>query len=170
MEPEFLKPIEALNRLFDLARVRIKHPMKRILILLLLFLALSVSIAIAQEPSASPTPAAQQPATQKSEDEDVVGITTNLVQVDSVVTDKNGKIVSDLKPEDVQIFEDGRQQKITQFSYNLSEPEKTASPEKQPTPTDKNAPPLPPTRLRPEDVRRTIALVIDDLGLSWESM
>ena len=144
--------------------------MKRILILLPLFFAQCVSIAIAQQPSPSPTPAAQQSATQKSEDEDVVRITTNLVQVDAVVTDKNGKIVTDLKPEDIQIFEDGRQQKITHFSYNLSEPEKTASPEKKPTPTDKNAPPLPPARLRPEDVRRTIALVIDDLGLSWESM
>jgi hypothetical protein len=34
---------------------------------------------------------------------------------------------------------------------------------------DKNAPPLPPTKLHPEDVRRTIALVIDDLGLSFRS-
>src|SRR5205807_4155279 len=35
--------------------------------------------------------------------------------------------------------------------------------------TDKNVPPVPPNRLRPEDIRRTIALVVDDLGLSFES-
>src|SRR5918912_27660 len=29
--------------------------------------------------------------------------------------------------------------------------------------------PVPPVRLRPEQVRRTIALVVDDLGLSFES-
>jgi VWFA-related protein len=143
--------------------------MKRILISLLLFLALGVSIALAQQPSASPTQPAQQQTTQKPEEEDVVRISTNLVQVDAVVTDKNGKIVTDLKPEELQIFEDGRQQKITHFSYNVIEPEKTASPEKKPTPADKTAPPPPSTRLRPEDVRRTIALVVDDLGLSWES-
>src|SRR5205085_1724138 len=30
--------------------------------------------------------------------------------------------------------------------------------------------PVPPVRLRPEEVRRTFALVVDDLGLSFESM
>src|SRR5438309_6088526 len=142
--------------------------MKRILILLPLFFALSVSLAIAQQPSASPTPAARQPTTQKPEDEDVVRITTNLVQVDAVVTDKNGKIVTDLKPEDVQIFEDGRQQKITHFSYNVAETPVAERPAK-PATVDKNAPPVPPTRLKPEDIRRTIAIVVDDLGLSFES-
>src|SRR5207248_3296142 len=41
-----------------------------------------------------------------------------------------------------------------------------------PTPRDKHAPPaapVPPRQLRPEQVRRTIALVVDDLGLSFES-
>lgn len=137
---------------------------------MLIFLALSVSIGLAQQPTASPTPLPQPQKVQKPDEEDVVRITTNLVQVDAVVTDKNGKIVTDLKPEEVQIFEDGRQEKITNFSYNVIESEKTAtSPEKKPAPADKNTPPLPATRLRPEDVRRTIALVVDDLGLSWES-
>ncbi len=142
--------------------------MRRISISFLLFLASCVSVSLAQQPTASPTPTTQEKP-QKSEDEDVVRITTNLVQVDAVVTDKNGKIVTDLKPEEVQIFEDGRQQKITNFSYNVTGPEKTATPEKKPTPVDKNTPPVPATHLRAEDVRRTIALVVDDLGLSWES-
>ena len=43
-------------------------------------------------------------------------ITTNLVQVDAVVTDKNGKIVTDLKPEEIEILEDGRKQKIAFLS------------------------------------------------------
>ena len=34
--------------------------------------------------------------------------------------------------------------------------------------TDKNAPAVP-TRLKPEDIRRTMAIVVDDLGLSFES-
>src|SRR6201999_861396 len=36
-------------------------------------------------------------------------------------------------------------------------------------PADKNAPPAPPVRLRPDQVQRTMALVVDDLGLSFES-
>jgi VWFA-related protein len=76
--------------------------------------------------------------------------------------------VTDLKPEEVEIYEDGRKQKITHFSFNATtteQPEKDA----KPVVADKNAPPVPPSRLRPEDVRRTIALVVDDLGLSFES-
>jgi VWFA-related protein len=143
--------------------------MLRNLISLLLFLGLFTAYAVAQQPSASPTPAPQEPEIQKPDESDVVRITTNLVQVDAVITDKNGKIVTDLKPEELQIFEDGRQQKITHFSYNLTEPDKTAPAEKKATAEDKNTPALPPRRLRPEDVRRTIALVVDDLGLSFES-
>lgn len=111
----------------------------------------------------------QRPTTQTPpESDEVVRITTNLVQVDAVVTDKNGKVVTDLKPEEVEMLEDGRKQKITHFSYNVAEgpaPEATA----KPIGVDKNAPPVPPTRLKPEDIRRTIAIVVDDLGLSFES-
>jgi VWFA-related protein len=39
----------------------------------------------------------------------------------------------------------------------------------KPTAADKNAPIAPPSKLRTEDIRRTIALVVDDLGLSFES-
>ena len=132
------------------------------------------SSALPQQPT--PTPfktnptTVQQPAStsRQPESEDVVRITTNLVQVDAVVTDKNGRLVTDLKPEEVQIYEDGRQQKITHFSYNVTETPAAERPA-QPVIADKNAPPVPPTRLKSEDIRRTIAIVVDDLGLSFES-
>ena len=44
------------------------------------------------------------------EPQDVVRISTNLVQVDAVVT-KDGKQVTDLKLEDFEIREDGRVRK-----------------------------------------------------------
>ena len=116
----------------------------------------------------TPPPPVPQATPQKVEDADVVKITTNLVQVDAVVTDKDGKIVTDLKPEEVEIPEDGRKQKITHFLYNSTEPPAPPNSARS-RPVDKNAPPVPPSKLRPEDVRRTIAVVIDDLGLSWES-
>ena len=110
-----------------------------------------------------PPPNAQQ--TPPASDEDVVRITTNLVQVDSVITDSKGKPVTDLKPDEVQILEDGKPQQITNFSYiALEAPVVTKAPK-----PDKNAAPAPPVRVRPDQVRRTIALVVDDLGLSFES-
>jgi VWFA-related protein len=112
------------------------------------------------------SPAAPQEQTLPS-DEDVVKITTNLVQVDAVITDKKGMPVTDLRADEVQIFEDGHQQKVTHFSFVA--PEVPLAPPLVAAAPDKNAPPLPPSKLHPEDVRRTIALVVDDLGLSFES-
>lgn len=122
-------------------------------------------------PAASPAPR-QQPTTQATppaevDDEEVVRITTNLVQLDAVVLDKHGKQVVDLKPEDFQILEDGKPQKITNFSYVATETTgATTAATTAAAKPDKNAPPVPPRRLRPEQVRRTVALVIDDLSLS----
>jgi VWFA-related protein len=121
--------------------------------------------ALAQQPTPqSPVPRPTQ--TQAPSQDEVVRITTNLVQVDPVITDKNGKQVTDLRPDEVQIFEDGKAQQITNFSYvslHSSGPAVTAQP------VNKNLPPIPPVPLKPEQVRRTIALVVDDLGLSFDS-
>jgi VWFA-related protein len=142
--------------------------MKRRLGLLFLLAVLGPNL-LGQQRVTPPAPPVPQSTQQKPDDADVVKITTNLVQVDAVVTDKNGKLVTDLRPEEVEILEDDRKQKISHFSYNTTvtagQPERTAND----TPVDKNAPPIPPSKLKPEDVRRTIAVVVDDLGLSFES-
>src|SRR5918997_5957974 len=132
-----------------------------------LILMLILSLFISSLGQTSPTRSTQQSG---PEDDEVVRITTNLVQVDAVVTDKSGKLVTDLRPEEVEIYEDGRLQTITNFSY-ISTESGTAQPVavKKGAPVDKLAPPAPPVRLRPEQVRRTIALVVDDLSLSFES-
>jgi VWFA-related protein len=149
--------------------------MNRRLPLVLLIVLQLLAGANGQQPQPSPTPApspSPAPATQQQlptpESDDVVRITTNLVQVDAVVIDKNGKVVTDLKPEEIEILEDGRSQKVTHFSYVVTD----SPPAEAKPPVDKNAPPPPvaPSRLKPEDVRRTIALVVDDLGLSFESV
>jgi hypothetical protein len=55
---------------------------------------------------------AQQAARQtpRRDDDDVVRITANLVQMDAVVVDQDGKGVTDLKPDEVRIFENDRAQ------------------------------------------------------------
>ena len=110
---------------------------------------------------------AQTPSPTKSPaDSDVVKISTNLIQIDVSVTDKNGKAVSDLKPEEIEIYENGQKQKITNFSFISST---RAAPPDKPQTKDPAGIPIPPTKLDRDQIRRTIALVIDDLSLSFES-
>ncbi|MBX7173884.1 MAG: VWA domain-containing protein, partial [Pyrinomonadaceae bacterium] len=90
-------------------------------------------------------------------------------QVDVVVTDKKGKIVTDLKPEDFEIFENNQKQDITNFSFIANAPEVKPSPTPKPNKNDVTAP-IPPATLKPEQIHRTIAIVVDDLGLSFESI
>jgi VWFA-related protein len=105
-----------------------------------------------------------------------IRITVNLVQVDAVVTDARNRQVTDLKASDFEIRQDGKPQKITHFSYISTLPAPAATPVTPPiarTPQPKNSPAPPPTpvrALRPGQVRRTVAMVVDDLGLSFESM
>lgn len=134
---------------------------KFVLSAVFVFLFLSTT-AFAQQPSLTP------PAT---DDEDVVKISTTLIQVDVSVTDKNGKQVTDVKPEDFEIFENGSRQEITNFSYvsvmprTNAEAAQTQARTKSEKERIKLLPPVP-TKLKPNEVRRTIALVVDDLGIA----
>lgn len=75
--------------------------------------------------SPTPTPqatvapkAAQQKSTggEEVDEDDVVRIETQLISVPAVVTDKTGRPLTGLSAADFQIFEDGRPQKIANFS------------------------------------------------------
>ena len=139
------------------------------------FIALLIIPAFSQQPPTSDKQqlVKEQQATEtqnKASQDEVVKLGVTLVQVDAVVTDKKGRYVRDLKPEDFEIYEDGRKQRITNFSYILTQPDVKPAVE-QSTLTNKNPAPLivPPVILRPEQIRRTVALVVDDLSLSFES-
>ncbi len=126
-------------------------------------------------PSTAPTAPVRDP--NSDSDTDVVQITTNLVQVDATVTDKDGKYVTGLKAEDFEITENGRSQPITNFSYISTTPAPTPSPSNSPTPKPaKDASKSPPIKigrvgpLRPEQIRRAIALVVDDMRMSTEGI
>ncbi|HKB66676.1 MAG TPA: VWA domain-containing protein [Pyrinomonadaceae bacterium] len=138
------------------------------------FLAAALNCAIVGSLLAqTPPPRAKSPnlptsPSSPTEDE-VVRITTELVQIDAVVTDKDGNPVTDLQAEDFEILEDKKPQQITAFSYVSTDNKAISSPAEPPPLLVKNAPPLPLDPLRPEQVRRTIVFVIDDLGLSFPS-
>ncbi len=133
--------------------------MKRIaLIPLILFIGTAFAIPelAAQQPTPSPTPL---------DDREVVKISTTLIQIDVSVTDRKGNIVRDLRPDEIEIYENGKKQDASTFSFvsSIRERGETVSGGEPLT----NVPVGP---VRPEQVRRSIALVVDDLTLSFESV
>src|SRR3954470_3789595 len=64
--------------------------------------------APAQQPPSPPPASGQQPPTFK--------VRVDYVEVDTIVTDRQGRMVRDLKKEDFQILEDGKSQAITNFT------------------------------------------------------
>jgi len=66
------------------------------------------AVASAKAEQAQPQPPQQPPITFRAE--------INYVEVDARVLDQQGKFVADLKPDDFQVFEDGKAQKVSAFS------------------------------------------------------
>ncbi len=122
-----------------------------------LFIAILQTAIVSQTPQTIPTP---------SKDDEVVIINTNLIQVDVTVTDKDGKIAKGLTANDFEILENGNTQPITGLSFvSLAQPISSVNPVKT-----SPAVPAPAVKLRPEQVRRTISLLVDDLGMSFQSI
>jgi len=136
-------------------------------------LALSLSFclffpALAQIQTQTQTKPAAPPQKPADDQEEVVKITTNLVQVDAVVT-KDGRMVTDLTADDFEIYEDGKKQTITSFAYISNVPGAIAPPITRTKEKPGDVPPAP-RPINPNEPHRTLAFVVDDLGLSAESM
>ena len=130
------------------------------IIFILVLLLFSATTSFPQTPTPTPKPA--------DDDNDVVKISTALVQIDVTVTDRKGNVVKDLKPEDFEVFENSEKQEISNFSF-VSSSSVPIEANTKPNAKDKIPVPLLSAPLKPENVRRTIALVVDDLTLSFES-
>lgn len=112
----------------------------------------------------------QQREDDRNRDEEVVRITSDLVQVDAVVKDEQGRHVTDLTADDFEIYEAGKPQKITAFTHVSVQPDAKAAPEPAKTPAPAAAERTPRAPLRREETRRTVALVVDDLCSSHPSV
>jgi VWFA-related protein len=133
------------------------------LILSLYFLIFLTFTATGQQPE--PTP----PANDK---DDSIKISTTLIQIDATVTDKDGNIVKDLKPEDFEVYENGKKQEISNLSFISVDPQTNKLDVTASRKNSKNQPaiPVPPIKLKQEEVRRTYAIVVDDLGISFDNV
>lgn len=102
-----------------------------------------------------------QTSSAQQNQEDVVKINTNLVQLDATVTDKDDKPVTNLTAEDFEIFQDGKLQKVSNFSFiNLEMTEQKANAPATRSKENKNAPPIP--RIGVENANRILTFVVDD--------
>src|SRR5829696_7834502 len=112
---------------------------------------------------------AQKPVpTPQVDDRSIVKISTDLIQVDVTVTDKNGKVVGGLSREDFEVFENGKKQTISNLSF-ISRTAGGATVNAG-TARGPEAGPAAKEVLTRSAVRRTIAIVLDDLNLSFLSV
>src|SRR6266478_797273 len=75
-------------------------------------IALALSLSTVFSVAFAQTPSTPQKPPQEIAPEDIIRVTTQLVQTDVVVTDKNDKIVKDLKLEDFELYDNGKKQDL----------------------------------------------------------
>jgi VWFA-related protein len=130
----------------------------------------------------APMPAQEPPAPSTQSTSPIFRTSADLVTIDAVVTDGDGRHVTDLTPAEFEVTVAGKRQDLQQAVYIrtadqprvLRAARTTAAPQQgepaRPSPERSRASlALKNTPLAPERVSRTIALVVDDLGLSFRS-
>ena len=102
-------------------------------------------------------------------------VAVDVVSIDAVVTDREGEVVRDLTAADFEVFQDGKRQRVTFAEFvpviTAAAPGASAigsSAASAPPATD--APLRPPAPITREQMRRTIVVFVDDLGLSVVGM
>src|SRR6185295_3852473 len=97
--------------------------------------------------------------------EDIIRITTELVQTDVVVTDKNDQIIKDLKLEDFEVYDNGKKQEL-KFLEFVSVDSTTRSEGTRPSgPAPAEIEPTGNSGVSAKDAKRVVAFVIDDLTM-----
>jgi len=130
-----------------------------------LSIALVASLVTAQTPPPQPRP--QQPQTGADE---ILRITTELVQTDVVVTDKNDQLITDLKLGDFEVYENGKRQEVSFMEFVSVDSLRRSD---DASLTAKVAPGVDTTVARDlsaKDLKRVIAFVVDDVTIPSEDM
>jgi VWFA-related protein len=116
----------------------------------------------------SATRAQQNPSRTQGQTDEVIRISTELVQTDVTVVDKEGRFVDGLKPEQFQLFVDGKQQAVSFFERvsagSASEEVQLAVARGKGASSDKAM------VINPLDRGRLIIFLADDLHMSPDSL
>jgi VWFA-related protein len=123
--------------------------------LLVLFVALAASINVFPQ---------DKPQTA-SQGESTIRISAQLIQLDCVVTDKDGKVVKGLNKGDFELLENGRKQDLSFFEFVDATGGRSGGAPSAPSESEKQAAVQGPGAA---DVRRIFAFVIDDLTIRPE--
>ena len=110
----------------------------------------------------------QQPPQQPRED--VLRITTELVQTDVVVTDKNDTIVPDLKLEDFEVYDNGKKQELQFVEFINAEAPISSTDASSRVNVAPGVDASVARELSAKDLRRVIAFVIDDVTIPTQDI
>jgi VWFA-related protein len=108
---------------------------------------------------------AGQAHTPGEEARPIFRLSVSLIQLDAVVTDRKGQHVPDLGPDDFEVLQDGQPQRVTAAVYVKIDDFAPTSPMR-----GQSRASTPSRSPRVEDARRTIAVVVDDLRMSFTSI
>lgn len=125
-------------------------------------LALLITASLASS-VVSQTPQTQQKPPEISP-EDVIRITTELVQADVVVMDKNERVIPDLALEDFELYDNGKKQELKFMEFVGTETPRRAEGKNPSTPLMVETE-SPSGGLTASEVKRIVTFVIDDLTL-----
>jgi VWFA-related protein len=134
-------------------------------ILALLLAAATLSAAAVAQTTAPQQPTQQQPPTQ---DDEIVRITTQLIQVDAVVTDKDDHVIPDLKLSDFSLYENGKKQDL-QFIEYVGADSKTRT-EGSVTVAGRAVESDVARNVSAQELHRVFAFVVDDLTIPFDDL
>jgi VWFA-related protein len=116
-------------------------------------------------------PQSQKAKKEASPAQSVYSVKVNAIVVSATVTDKAGNPVTDLKPSDFKVYDDGKPQSIQTFALESIDPpelEETEVPDSSPKRAETKVPGSSPKRAAKEHnapAPRLISIVIDDLTM-----
>jgi VWFA-related protein len=113
--------------------------------------------------------ASQNPPKDRS-DEQAIRISTQLVQLDVVVTDKNGAAVRGLTKNDFELYEGGKKQLINFFEFVDATKGQRLKTGQAPGQVNANEPEPSAQGPSAADIHRIFAFVVDDLTIRYEDL
>ena len=116
------------------------------------------------------TPQTPQKRQQEIAPEDIIRISTALVQTDVVVLDKNERIIPDLKLEDFELYDNGKKQDVKFMEFVSVETGRRVEGNRPTVPASVAEIETATGGLSAKDVKRIVAFVVDDLTISIQDL